>query len=188
VKKLTKEIIQTLKQTLIEFLTLTFISAGVIVLVFWLVGQPLEISGDSMLPTIKDGEQIIVEKLTIKSTLPQRGEVLIVRHPQNDSVFIIKRVIGLPGEKIKIEDDSVFINDEKLDEPYLQAGIKTIGRSFLGDNTEYMIPQKNYMVLGDNREDSADSRNWGTIELNKIVGRPVFVYYPWKNFRMLENL
>lgn len=183
-KKLKTEIIRTVR----EFITLTFISAGIIVLVFWFVGQPLEISGGSMLPNIEDGEQIIVEKISIKNTPPKRGEVVIVRHPQNDNVFIIKRVVGLPGEKIKFTDGNVYINDEKLEEPYLANTIKTVGRTFLQDDTEYMIPQSNYFVLGDNREDSADSRTWGTIELGKVVGRPVLVYYPWKNFRILENL
>lgn len=159
-----------------------------IVLIFWFVGQPLEISGESMLPTFQDKEQILVEKMSIKNTPPKRGEVIIIRHPQNDLVFLIKRIIGLPGETIKLVNGLIFINGTQLlENSYLAENIETIGRTTIKDNEEFQIPEDSYVVLGDNRGDSADSRTWGPINRNRIVGRPILVYYPWENFRLVEQ-
>lgn len=138
-----------------------------------------------MTPTLLNGEHIIIEKLSIKNTLPKRGEIYVVRHPDNNSVFVIKRAIGLPGDKIKLSNGNVYINEVKVVEPYLANKIKTSGKTFLKDDTSFLLPTDSYFFLGDNRENSADSRTWGTIKLDKIIGKPVIVYYPWENFRIL---
>jgi signal peptidase I len=168
---------------LLDFLELAFISTAVILLVFIFVGQLLQINGDSMYPTFKNNEQLVLEKLSIKFSSPKRGEIVIFRNPKTPDVLVIKRVIGLPGETFELSNGAVYINGDALDEPYLAKDIKTTtGRTF-EEGQVYTIPQDSYVVLGDNRTMSTDSREWGFLNSSFIVGRVLFVYYPLKNFR-----
>ena len=116
-------------ELIVDFIELLFISAIVFIVVYFFVGQLLEVSGDSMKPTLIDKERIIAEKLSLKYKDLQRGEIVIFvnpQYPEQDQKLIIKRVIGLPGEIITISDSKVYINDEPIDEPYLAQGMKTV--------------------------------------------------------------
>lgn len=171
----------------VDLLEFIFIGAAVFVLTFIFIAQPLEITGDSMQPNFHDKEQIIAEKLSIKIEDIKRGEVVIVNHPENEGVLLIKRVVGLPGEQISIHEGAVYINNNKLDESYLTDGVITYGKKALEENVEYEIPMEEYIVMGDNRENSTDSRYWGPVHKNDIVGRGFLVYYPLENIRLVED-
>ncbi|NMB69890.1 signal peptidase I [candidate division WWE3 bacterium] len=168
-----------------EFFEITCIMAAVIVLCYIFVGQLLEVSGESMFPTFKDKEQLVAEKLSLSYKPPVRGEVVIFEHPTQKGELIIKRIIGMPGERITIKNGDVYINDNILDEPYLADGTKTEGNITIKDDAEFIIPEDNYVLMGDNRGKSTDSRYWGTINIDNMVGRGLFVYFPLKNFRIL---
>jgi signal peptidase I len=188
VKKILKNLnLKKFIQPLKEFLGLTLISTGTIVMVFWFVGQPLEISGDSMLPNFESGEQVIAEKLSLYNVKPVRGEVMILKHPDYNLVFLIKRIIGLPGDKIRIQNGLVFINDKQLLEPYLNKETKTTEREFLQEDAEYTLASDEYFSMGDNRGESVDSRTWGPTKYEDLVGRPIVVYLPLHNFRLVER-
>jgi signal peptidase I len=170
---------------LLEFFQITFILVALVIVVYIFIGQLLEVSGESMYPTFKDKEQILAEKLTIKYKDPTRSEVAIFNSPQNKDVLLIKRVIGLPGDTFMIKDGSVYINGSLLKEPYLTSGTKTEGNIELKEGVEYKIPADQYVMLGDNRSVSTDSRYWGMIKKETILGRGFLIYYPTQDFKLL---
>src|SRR3989344_1564993 len=168
-------------------LDLLFISViGIFVLFFslFVLMQPLVVTGNSMLPNFHDSEQILIEKVSLKYREIKRGDVVIVKHPENHNVLLLKRVVGLPGETFEISNGRIFINGEGLDEPYLFEQNVTLGKESIPDDETLLIPNDGYVVLGDNRDDSLDSRNWGPLKKNLIVGRNLLVYAPITNFRL----
>ena len=139
-----------------------------------------------MLPTFQDKEQIIVEKVSIKYKPLERGEITVVRHPDNQQVFLIKRVIGLPGETIHFNEGDVFINGEILLEPYLNENTLTWGKTYIADGESITLNEDEYVMLGDNRDNSLDSRSYGPVSKENLVGRSFVVYYPIKNIRLAQ--
>lgn len=166
---------------IIEFL---IIGVTVIALIFIFVGQPVRVTGDSMLPNFEDGEQLIAEKVSIKYSTLQRGEVVILRHPKSNDTLLIKRVVGMPGETFKISSGKVLIDGKELEEPYLSDNTSTPGYGEITNGEELTIPENSYVVLGDNRENSSDSREWGPIIKGLIIGRGFLVYYPLDSARL----
>lgn len=151
--------------------------ALVVVLPFRLyIAQPFIVDGASMDPTFKSGEYLIVDELTYHFKSPERGSVLIFKYPNDPSKYFVKRVIGLPGETISIEEGKVrIINNQHpdgfvLDEPYVRFG--------KDENLVRNLDNDEYFVLGDNRLSSADSRIWGPVPEGNIIGRPIIRFYP----------
>lgn len=172
---------------LLDFFEITLVCTLVAIIVHFYVGQLLEVSGDSMYPTIKDREDIVAEKLSVKYGQIERGDIVIFEHPEEKGRLIIKRVIGMPGEKIAIRNGKVYINEEALKEPYLGTEVSTYGHESLKEDIVYTIPADNYVVLGDNRTKSTDSRNWGFLPRKELVGKPFAVFFPLKNIRIIRN-
>jgi signal peptidase I len=169
----------------LDFTEILIIATCVFFVIYFFIAQLLKVSGDSMLPTFEDGEQIIAEKVSIKVKPLTRGELIIFRHPQQKDILLIKRVIGLPNETIKISKGKVLINGIELSEPYLAENTVTQEEKVLLNGIDYKIPSNAYVVMGDNRSMSADSRTWGPVSKDDLVGRVVLIYYPLKNFRFL---
>lgn len=147
-----------------------------------------QIKGGSMEPNFHDEEQILTDKLTYRFRPPQRGEIVIFRAPKNRELDYVKRVIGLPGETIKVADGRVFINQEALKESYLTNFVLTNGGSFLPPNREFSVPENEYFVLGDNRLYSSDSREWGTVNKEDIIGRALIKLWPPLKFGVLAKV
>ena len=172
---------------LLDFAEIVLIAVTVFVIVYLFVAQLLEVTGNSMYPTFKDKEQIIAEKVSVKLKELERGEIIIVKSPKDNSRLLIKRVIGLPGERIMVNGGKVFINGGELYEPYLAEGASTYEGALVKEGLEYQIALGSYFLLGDNREQSSDSREYGTFPNELIVGRGVVVYYPLENFRFITQ-
>jgi signal peptidase I len=137
----------------------------------------------SMLPTIQIGDHMIVEKIAYDLHPVEFGNIVVFHTPKNDPVapdvhFLVKRVIGLPGQVIWSHDGQVYINGRQKPEPFLPRGVVTTGIP------RQRIPQGEVYVLGDNREDSADSRVFGPIPESSIVGQVVLIYYPLSQWRI----
>ena len=136
--------------------------------------QPFLVSGESMDPTFKNGDYLLVDELTYHIRQPERGEVVVFRYPKDESTFFIKRIIGLPGDTVKIENGNVVIynqahpNGETLDEKYLPTGTMTTIRPL--ETPTYIVGTGQYLVLGDNRQFSYDSRDWGLVSTKEVVG------------------
>ncbi|MCX6812678.1 MAG: signal peptidase I [Candidatus Berkelbacteria bacterium] len=161
------------------------------------VVQPFVVDGDSMLPNFINNEYLIAEKVSYDFKEPSRGDVVIFRYPKNPSVIYIKRLIGLPGETIEIKDNKVFVassptSDEKvLDESgYLPVVIKTYPLDNIDKSVSYKITlaDNEFFVLGDNREHSSDSREWGVLPKANIIGRVLVTVSPLDHFKIFTHL
>ena len=162
---------------------LTVILAFIVLNIF--LGELLIVTGDSMLPTLHDGEQLIGEKLSINFAPPKKGEIVIFQSPLEDSL-IIKRIIAIPGDKVKIEGERMYINGVLPEEPYVDDHAVESGAK-IQEGTEYTVPEKHYVVMGDNRDHSYDSREWGFLPAENIKSRAILVYYPIKNARLIKR-
>lgn len=172
---------------LLDLLEVAVIAAGVFIVIYFFAGRLLEVTGDSMVPNFQDKEQLIAEKVSVNFNPLKRGEVVILRHPLENDRLLIKRVIGLPGETIQLLNGFVYINESPLDEPYLAQATITNGQNFLQDGDKNEIPNDSYVVMGDNREKSTDSREWGYVRKDLIIGRAFVVFYPLNRFRFIED-
>jgi signal peptidase I len=178
------------RHVILDLTETLMICSLVFAVVYVFIGQLLEVEGNSMFPTYHDGERMIAEKISMRYKEIKRGEVVIFQHPgYSEKHLLIKRVIGLPGETFEMKDGFVYINDEKPDEPYIQNNILTqeIKGGILKENVKYTLEPDSYILLGDNREQSTDSRYFGPIGKDKIVGRAMLVYQPLSRFRFVEQ-
>lgn len=162
-----------------EFIEAVVFALAIFVVVYWQIAQPNQVRGQSMFPTFHDGEYILTDKLTYRFGSPKRGEVVILKSPKSPDQDFIKRIIGLPGEKIKLQDGKVYINGTELNESdYLDATVFTPQESYLLEGQEKLIDDGKYFVMGDNRTASSDSRDFGPIGLHEFIGRVIFRYWP----------
>jgi len=151
------------------------ISLAIVIAFRYFIAQPFVVSGDSMVPTFKNGEYLIVDELSYRFEKPQRGDVIILRYPLDPKEFFIKRIIGLPGEVLTFHGQTITVTtadgtDITLDEPYIG--------SVSDDNLTVALQPDEYYVLGDNRAESSDSRRWGALPASDIVGRPLIRLLP----------
>ncbi|RME70101.1 MAG: signal peptidase I [Chloroflexi bacterium] len=166
--RLTRELLETIVPAIL-----------IAVVINLFLAQATRVYGQSMEPNLHTDQRVVVEKLTYNPLVrrylglegPQHGDVVVIRMPTQGNELLIKRVIGLPGDVVEIHDGLVFVNGVPLDEPYLSA--PTAGT--YGPTT---VPPLNIFVLGDNRNYSNDSRNFGTVPLKNVVGRAWFSYWP----------
>lgn len=166
-------------------ITQTFLIAFAFFLVIYgFIVQPHKVSGASMETTLHDGELILTNKIDYRFTQPKRGDVITFKSKQDPRKDFIKRIIGLPGEKIEIGFNSVKVYNDQypngffLDEIYLDEGNDTEPKSYFTLDKSIQVPLGEYMVMGDNRENSFDSRDWGTLSKDNIIGKAWFVYWP----------
>ena len=160
------------RRPLLRELLDTFLPAIVIVLVVNLfLAQPRTVHGQSMEPCLHENERVIIDLVSLHWRQPERGEIIVLRLPNRRSDPLIKRVIGLPGDTVAIRGGKVLVNDEVLDEPYLDQ--ITPGRM-----PAKVVPEAHVFVLGDNRGASNDSRYFGMVAYENVVGRAWLRYWP----------
>ena len=171
-----------------SLLTYTVVALGLALFVRFFIAAPYVVSGASMDPNFDDWHYLIIDRVTYDLGEPQRGDVIVFDLPQEGGRSLIKRVIGLPGETVVLRGTSVsIVNDEHpqgftLEEPYLDP------KNLSGDNNMRITLKENeYFVLGDNRRVSADSRLWGTLPREQIVGRAFVRLYPFDQISILPE-
>jgi signal peptidase I len=162
----------------LDILEVIVFAVGIFFFIYLLIMRPHKISGQSMMPNFQDGEYLLTEKVTYYTRNPQRGDVVVFMPPVSNTDEFIKRVIGLPGEKIMVRDGHVYINNKLLKEPYIKDDVVTSGGTFLSEGQEFTVPANEYFVLGDNRPNSSDSRYWGPITKKVMTGRAWVSYWP----------
>jgi signal peptidase I len=162
----------------LDILEVIVFAVGIFFFIYLLIMRPHKISGQSMMPNFRDGEFLLTEKVTYYARSPTRGDVVVFMPPVSNTDEFIKRVIGLPGEKVMLKDGRVYINDRMLPESYIKDGVVTSGGPFLADGTEFTVPPGEYFVMGDNRPNSSDSRYWGPITKKVMTGRAWISYWP----------
>ena len=162
-----------------ETIKVVVISLAIILPIRYYLVQPFFVKGASMEPSFEDGDYLLIDELSYRFSVPERGDVIIFRYPMDQSQFFIKRIIGLPDETVAIKDDTVTIynKDEPegfvLDESYLAPEQKTLG------NATVRIDDNEYFVLGDNRLQSSDSRRWGMVNKSLITGKAFLRPWPF---------
>lgn len=173
-----------------EWIKALLIAAALVFFIRWLIFAPFIVEGPSMEPNFYTGERLIVNKLIYKFDKPEREEV-VVFHATKDKDYI-KRVIALPGEKVRVEGDQVYINGQPLDEPYLKQALDEAAQKGIPYNTrnysEQTVPEGSIFVMGDNRSNSSDSRDStvGFVKYEQIVGRADLIFWPFDKISLVH--
>ena len=154
---------------------IVIILAMVIYLVHLFILSVFVVSGESMEPNFHDREYLMVNKIGYSIAQPQRGNVVVFKFPGELNEKYIKRIIGLPGETVEIKNDEVYVNNQKIIESYIPREIKTAP---LASQTKWTLKDKEYFVLGDNRDNSNDSRVWGALPKENLIGKIIYSLYP----------
>lgn len=166
------------KDHVIDFFQTLVVFAAIGTAVYWLVAQPHKVSGSSMFPNFKNGDYIITDKVSYRFSEPRRGDIVVFKNPRDETQDFIKRIIGIPGDHVKVSGGKIFLNETELTEPYLADTIFTNPGSFLQEDQEITVEPGHYITIGDNRPASSDSREWGFITRGEIIGKVFFRYWP----------
>ncbi len=162
------------------FRDILFAFATAIFIVIFVI-QPVKVEGTSMLPRLVDQERIFVNRFIYRFSDIHRGDIVVFWYPRDRSKSFIKRVVAVPGDTVEIRYGAVFVNGQKVDEPYLNPEYRDHD-SFRRE----MVPPGQYFVLGDHRNSSNDSRNWGFVSRDLIYGKAVFRYWPMSRLGPVE--
>ncbi len=165
---LIRELIETIALMLIIFLVIRF------------AAQSFRVDGESMEPGLHTDEFVMVDKMSYLFQSPQRGDVIVFHYPLDTSIDFIKRVIGLPGDTIHITNTSVIVDGLALHEPYINL-------PFNFENNTWKLGPDQFFVMGDNRENSLDSRSWGPLNRSYIIGKAVAVYWPVNDWEIINT-
>jgi signal peptidase I len=179
---------QTMRVGLRVFWLVVKFSAAALIIVIPIrlfLAQPFLVNGNSMAPTLMQNDYLVLDKLSYLLHTPQRGDVIIMRYPLDPSVYFVKRVIGLPGETVSAENGKITIlspagTSTVLDEPYLVSSGKL-------EDSVTTLGSDEYFVLGDNRDQSSDSREWGPLQSKFIVGRAFVRLLPLNELQILPG-
>lgn len=163
------------------------VSAAIFVLVYMFLFQPHQVDGRSMEPNFEHGEFILTDKVTYRFKDPQRGDVVVFQSPQDERLDFIKRIIALPGDTVMVEEGHIVLNGEVLSEGYIYAPGEVPQGRFLREGVPVTVPSNQYVVMGDNRGNSSDSREWGFINRTSIVGRAFFIYWPFDKIGVIDT-
>lgn len=172
-----------------EIIKIVFISLAIVIPIRFYIAQPFFVRGASMEPNFQDGDYLIINEINYRFSEPKRGEVIVFRFPEDPRQFFIKRIVGLPGETVQFQNGSIkIINSQNpsgffLDESdYLPPHIKSYD-----DNMRVKLGPNEFFVLGDNRNHSSDSRRWGALPRQNIIGKAFFRIWPFDNFGEIAN-
>ncbi len=157
------------------------------IVIYLFIFRPNQVKGASMEPTFQSGDYIITSRITYKFKRIERGDVIVFNSPKNPHIEYIKRIIGLPGDKIEIRNNEVYVNDSILPETYISAKTKVWDIGFIKEGQPIIVPQNYVFVMGDNRPHSSDSREFGPIPIDSIVGVVIYRYFPPTKAGIIKN-
>ncbi len=168
VKQFFRDVLETVLLAVVLFIVINSISARV------------RVDGSSMLPTLKNGEYVLVNRLAYRfGRMPEYGDIIVFSSPVSDQ-DLIKRVIGLPGDQVQISNGQVYVNGQVLVEPYIAEPPIYQG--------QWSVPADKLFVLGDNRNDSSDSHAWGWLPIENVIGKAILIYWPPPEWDVIEHL
>jgi len=167
-----KQIAREALEIIVTAMVLAYLIQGFVV-------QSWIVDGPSMEPTVLDTERLFLNKFIYRLGSPKRGDIVVFHLPKRGDKDFIKRVIGLPGETLEVKLGRVYINQQPIDEPYIRKDV-------LSEYSKIVVPQGHVFVMGDNRPNSHDSRAFGTVSINLIRGKAIFVYWPVDRVRLIR--
>ncbi|MFA6274232.1 MAG: signal peptidase I [Candidatus Paceibacterota bacterium] len=157
------------KQSFWELARFAIIALAIVIPIRIFVAQPFIVSGSSMVPTFENGQYLIVDEISYRLNDPKRNDVIVFKYPNDPKKYFIKRIIGLPNETVDIKGNEVIITNKehpdgfKLEQPYV--------KNTANNSTHFELKENEYFVMGDNRSASSDSRYWGAVPRNLLVGK-----------------
>jgi signal peptidase I len=161
------DVLETIVLSVLLFLAINTISARI------------RVDGFSMEPTLRNGEFVIVNKLAYRFGEPIIGDVIVFHYPRDPEQEYIKRVIGLSGDQVRIAAGQVYVNEQPIAEPYIAAPPRY--------DSQWSVPENSLFVLGDNRNNSSDSHNWGPVPMENVIGKALFVYWPPDEWGLIQH-
>lgn len=182
------EIFKKIYFLLFDFVQTLVIAGAIFVVIYAFLFRPYQVNGHSMDPTFQNGEYVLTNLITVRVNGVHRGDVIVFVAPPEKDKDYIKRVIGLPGDRIKLDNGDVYLNGKKLDQSFLPTDVRTNGGSFLGEDSEVVVPENDYFVMGDNRPFSSDSREWGFVPKSAVIGKSLLVYWPPNRTRIIKHV
>lgn len=171
----------------LDFIETIVVSLAVFAIVYIFLFQPHQVDGRSMEPNFHNGEYILTDKISYRFNEPKRGDVVVFHSPQDERQDFIKRIVGVPGDKVEVKDGYLYLNGNKLEEPYINNPGQVQNGRFMREGVVVNVGPGEYLVMGDNRNHSSDSREWGTVKKTGIVGRAFFRYWPVNVFGVLKT-
>ena len=188
------KLLHSLGEFFLDTIETVVIAFSIFLVVYLFFMQPHQVNGQSMVPTFQSGEYLLTDKVSYKVGEPQRGDIVVFHAPEaancpkGTGCDFIKRIIGLPGETVSLQNSTYFINGQPLTEPYIPVEYQTLpGDFFKTQGNTYTLALGEYFVSGDNRPYSSDSRAWGPITKNEIVGRGFIRYWPLNVVGLVEK-
>ncbi len=173
---------------MLDFMQTILLAASVFLVIYIFLFRPFQVSGESMYPTFKNKEYILTNLISLRTESLKRGDVIVFKAPTDAEKDFIKRVLGIPGDKVLLKDGFVYVNDSKVDESaYLGPDVRTFGGAFMREGEAVTVPDEQFIVMGDNRPFSSDSREWGLLKRKNIIGKSFFVYWPVNSMRTVKN-
>lgn len=161
------DILETLVLSVVLFVGINYITARI------------RVDGSSMEPTLHSGQLVLVNRLAYKLGEPARGDIIVFYYPRDPDQEYIKRLIGLPGDHVEIRNGEVLVNGVVLNEPYIAAPPAYVG--------EWVVPEGQYFVLGDNRNNSSDSHQWGMVPVEFVIGKAMAIYWPPQDWKIVPG-
>lgn len=166
--------------------TIVFVGSLFIV-VYLFILTPNQVKGASMEYSFQSGDYILTSKITYKFRSPQRGDVIVFKSPKNPDIDYIKRIIGLSKDKVVVKNGEVFVNDLPLNETYPAAKTNLWEGGYMKESIPVYVPEGQMFVMGDNRPRSSDSREFGPVPLESIIGQVFFRYFPADKIGTIKN-
>jgi len=180
-------ILRQLWAFILDFIETIVVSLAIFAVVYLFLFQPHQVDGRSMEPNFHNGEYILTDKVSYRLHEPKRGDVVVFHSPQDIRVDFIKRIVAIPGDKVEVKDGYTYLNGERLSEPFINDPGKVAPGRFIKEGQSVTVAADEYIVMGDNRLHSSDSREWGFVDKNRIVGRAFFRYWPPSSFGLLST-
>lgn len=171
----------------LDFIETIVVSLAIFAIVYIFLFQPHQVDGRSMEPNFQNGEYILTDKMSYRLHEPKRGDVIVFHSPQDERVDFIKRIIGVPGDRVEVRDGHTYLNDVMLEENYINDPGQVQNGRFMHEGVVVDVPDGEYIVMGDNRLHSSDSREWGFVTRAEIVGRAFFRYWPISEFGLVKT-
>jgi signal peptidase I len=171
----------------LDFLETIVVSLAIFAVVYIFLFQPHQVDGKSMEPNFHNAEYILTDKVSYRMHPPKRGDVVVFHSPQDERVDFIKRIIGVPGDIVMVKGGHIYLNDQKLEEEYVNDPGQVLAGKFMHEGVSVDVPPGQYLVMGDNRLHSSDSREWGFVSTAGIVGRAFFRYWPISDFGLVPT-
>jgi len=180
-------IIKAIVEFVMDILETIVFVGSLFIVVYLFIFQPNQVKGQSMMPNFHSGDYILTSKVAYKFGNIKRGDIVVFKSPKNPDIDYIKRVMGLPGDKVMVKNGQVFVNDHLVQEDYISVLTNVWPTGFIKEGVPIIVPQGYIFVMGDNRPHSSDSREFGPIPISDIIGKVFYRYYPPSRMGWIKN-